>query len=280
MNGKSPFESPFTAGDLISLAPVDPSGEIRSRHVLVYGGCRSANPDQTARDVADRDAIRANFAGDPNTTVTAVGMEGPAGMPGGWDHPGTLEGLRLALREIGDQMNEHEQFILFVTDHGDQHPANTEVPPLSPGETLPLTLSVRPSLVGDMLHDSHNEPGSFHELGTGVTLFALNKPDGPLTLTLATTNTTYTDPLVFIYDLTGDGTIGHPGEGYYIHFPVPERALIPNTIPETDYSLPLTLSYSQPPDMTLLHLNYVSFDSGPIARREEHRIYLPLVLRN
>ncbi len=282
VSGKAGLEVPFTAGDVISLAPVNPTGDIRSRHVLVYGGCRSANPEHTARDIADRDAIKANFASDPHTTVTAVGMDGPTSIPGGWDYPGTLEGLRQALEHISGMMDSHEQFILFVTDHGDLHPAQTDVPPLQPGTSTPITLDIPTTLIGDMLNDPYNEQGPFHVAGTGITLFTPDIPaaDIALTLTLATTTTVYTSPLMLPYDFTGDGIPNQPGEGYYIHFRVPESVLIPATVPEMTYSLPITISYNNPMDSTLLYLQYVSFDSGPIARREEMQIYLPLVLRN
>lgn len=275
--GKAAAEAPFTAGDVISLAPVEPTGEIQSRHVLVYGGCRSNNPASTALDVADRDAVVANFAGDLNTTVTTVGMDGATG---GWNFPGTLEGLRQALEQIGGQMNEHEQFILFVTDHGDLHPAVREVPPLYPGSNVLVTLDVPASLAGDMLHDPDNEIGPFHELGTGITLFTPGKPapDAIFTLTLETTGNVYTAPVILPYDFTGDGVPNQPGEGYYIHFAVPEAALLPATS-EMTVTQPILISYNQPIDSTVMMVNYISFDSGPIARRDEHRLYLPLALK-
>jgi len=122
--GKASGETPMTGGGLspggVSLEPVDPLwGPVRSRHIVVYAG----KPDAGAgRDNDQAQRIRDNFAGQPNTTVTTVGGDGT----GVWDRPGTAAGLAGAIAHAGSLINdsfwpEDEQFILFVTDHGDLH---------------------------------------------------------------------------------------------------------------------------------------------------------------
>jgi len=263
--GKSVHEDPFKAGDVISLAPISPTSEIQSRHVLVYGGCDSSNGHL---DRADRDAIEANFAGDISTTVTTVGMDGATG---GWDYPGTLEGLRDALEAIGAQMNENEQFILFVTDHGDKHPAACDAP-VTAGEPTEVEIEVQPQLISDMLEDLENESGA------GITLFLpeqFTAPTGEITLTLATTDVAFTNFVSHAIDFNGSGAADLPGEGLHLTYSIPESALIPEAAVETPFVLSLTIE-SETAD---LNLDYVSLDSGPIARPMEFLIYLPLVMR-
>jgi hypothetical protein len=264
--GKSRHEDPFKTGDVISLAPVSSTGEIQSRRVLVYGGCDSVNG---ALDRADRDAIEANFAGDISTNVTTVGMNGATG---GWDYPGTLAGLRQALDTIGGQMNENEQFILFVTDHGDKHPATRDVSVPSDGSTG-VEITVQPQLISDMLADADNESG------TGITLFLpeqFTAPTEGLTLTLASTDTVFTDVVSHIMDFNGSGVPDLPGEGIHLTYSIAESALIPETPVELAYTLALTIENGTG---VPLNLGYVSLDSGPIARPVEFYVYLPLVMR-
>ena len=164
--------TPTTGGGLapggFSLAPVaTPTDMIESRHVLVYAGQPDGGGGTT--DVMQRDTIKANFAGD--ATVTTVGGAGG----GGWDHPGSAKGLRAALKAIGDDiandpMPTKEQFILFVTDHGDLHKKdanNTITVPSCGALCLPTPysssfdgfdslLDLDPQILFD---DPDNEPG-------------------------------------------------------------------------------------------------------------------------
>jgi len=121
VSGSELRETPRKIGPNVSLVHVqehpfatdEESGEILSRHIVVYAG----QPDggRVHNDEAFLKTIRENFEGQPNTDVTSVGGTGE----GAWDYPGTFEGLRDALREkIKPVMNPNEQFILFVTDHG------------------------------------------------------------------------------------------------------------------------------------------------------------------
>lgn len=153
-DGKHSTETPSKAGAAVSLEPVDTvNGPIKSRHVLVYAG----KPDiGTTQDSSQRDKIKSNFAGQPGTSVTTVGGDGT----GGWDHPGTEAGLKAALAAIKAQMNADEQFILFVTDHGDKDAtdvAAVETPPVS-GSYQSVPLFLEPPVYLDMFNEPNNEP--------------------------------------------------------------------------------------------------------------------------
>jgi hypothetical protein len=122
--GKASGETPTTGGGLalsdFDLSPVDPTnGPVKSRHVIVYAGIPDGSP---GRDNDQATTIVNNFAGQPNTSVTTVGGDGT----GTWNHPGSAKGLRDAIKAAGQEIDESghpgdEQFILFVTDHGDLH---------------------------------------------------------------------------------------------------------------------------------------------------------------
>ncbi len=122
--GRDSDETPTTGGGLspddFSLEPVDPIyGPVTSRHIVVYAGIPDSNP---GRDNDQAQRIRDQFASEPNTTVTTVGGNGT----GVWDHPGTAADLAGAIAYAGQMIDdsmfpENEQFILFVTDHGDLH---------------------------------------------------------------------------------------------------------------------------------------------------------------
>ncbi len=118
--GKNSKETPLITGEAIPYEPVSADGEIRSRHVLVY----AALPESLDRH--DFRRIQQALSAEPNTTVTLVARSLPADHEEAstWkpDYPPTLAGLQAALEEIGESMNEHEQFVLFVTDHGSRRP--------------------------------------------------------------------------------------------------------------------------------------------------------------
>jgi hypothetical protein len=114
---KKPNETPATAGALapgsFSLENTSVSGDVRSRHVLIYAGLPEA------KDNADRDAIIGNFQGQFNTSVATIG----SGGTGGWSLAATAENLRTAIKQVGQTMAasadpSKEQFILFAGDHG------------------------------------------------------------------------------------------------------------------------------------------------------------------
>lgn len=95
-------------------------------------------------DIQDREAIEENFNRRLNTDVSTVGgppaENDPTSGQEGWDFPGNLDGLREAIQQAGEAIRNSErpdleQFILFVSDHGEgelytdrvrnQAPANT-----------------------------------------------------------------------------------------------------------------------------------------------------------
>jgi len=122
--GKDADETPSTGGGLslssFNLSPVDPiNGPVKSRHIIVFAGMPDASPGRDEDQAID---IWANNFAEPGTTVSLVGGNG-TGM---WDKPGTAAGLRAAIDEAGEEIKDSEdpsaeQFILFVTDHGDLH---------------------------------------------------------------------------------------------------------------------------------------------------------------
>jgi hypothetical protein len=173
---KAAGESTSTGGGLplsgFLLEDTSLFGSVQSRHVLIYAG----KPDSGAgRDVDQRNTIKSNFGvpsgstqstTQPNTSVRAVGGDGT----GGWDKPGSAQGLRQALNDIGNEINaappgSKEQFILFVTDHGDRHQIETPATPLSVPRlsdrswTMP-TFTSSPSFNAQTLAaDPNNVPG-------------------------------------------------------------------------------------------------------------------------
>jgi hypothetical protein len=217
--GKHASETPTKSGDAVSLEDTSKTGDIRSRHVLVYAG----QPDsREGRDNDQRDTIESNFAGKANTTVTTVGGDGS----GGWDHPGSQAGLTDALEAISEQMNENEQFILFVTDHGDLHPTSKNVSvPANTDQVIELT--VPDYLVLDMLGTTVNDDY------TGLSFYIEEDTFDPesvapsfLWLTFEGNPTQYAVDSVDFVDINDDGQIQGDGEGYLCTIPVPEQVLL------------------------------------------------------
>lgn len=140
--GKDSSETPSTGGGLalagFSLAPPAAGTDVESRHIVVYAGIPSTN---ASLDIAQRDKIKNNFSGQPNTSVVTVG-----GKPGeaGWQHPGSAKGLRDAIRSAGQAITNSpnpakEQFILYVTDHGDLQKVTSVTTPVPPAASTKLT---------------------------------------------------------------------------------------------------------------------------------------------
>lgn len=283
---KDATETPTTGGGMglggFSLEDTVAVGPIQSRHVLVYAG----KPDNKAnRDVDQRNAIKNNFAGKVNTTVTTVGGAGG----GGWDKPGSAKGLREALKEIGQAINaspdsSKEQFVLFVTDHGDLHKTETRVTTV-PGtstrkvtddgglETFRTGLDLQPS---DLLIDPDNTMSfsffvDFHENG-----LLYDPTDGPFfnpgswAMTLENIGGSGPMTLNSFFDvfteLSVDGTsmVGDvPGEGVTLYFPVDENLMISSFFDVfTEISLTNFTSNSY-------IVSEVSQDTGAIAKTPE-----------
>lgn len=95
-------------------------------------------------DFHDRDAIKENFNRRFNTDVTTVGgspsADDPAAGEDGWDFPGNLDGLEAAIQKAGKAIRDSErpdleQFILFVSDHGEGELYTSRVAATAPANT-------------------------------------------------------------------------------------------------------------------------------------------------
>ena len=152
--GKDDDETPSTGGGLplssFDLSPVDPeNGPVKSRHIVVYAGQPDDSPGRDEDQALD---IWANNFTEPCTTVSLVGGDGG----GIWDQPGSAAGLRNAIASAGQAIRDSddpsaEQFILFVTDHGDLHkkePVTTPVPQLSSVTINSVSSFQTPELTG------------------------------------------------------------------------------------------------------------------------------------
>lgn len=213
-NGKAAGETPTKAGDTISLEPVDPvNGPIKSRHIIVYAGSPDGNA--TTSDEEQLQTIKDNFANEPNTDVTSVGGDGT----GNWDHPGTEEGLKAALKEIQAKMNVHEQFIMFITDHGDQDVTDPTCTEDGFGNYFTDPLRLEASVYPAMLAEPDNV--------AALTVFVPTaQPPPPFLLSFGDMFTTaFFDTRV---DLDNDG-IQDPGDGWEAWIPVNEQSLDPNS---------------------------------------------------
>ncbi|MDE2366275.1 MAG: hypothetical protein KGM95_05010, partial [Betaproteobacteria bacterium] len=104
-----------------SLENITNTSAVKSRHILIYAGKPDKGDDTS--DIAQRDIIKMNFAGEPNTKIRTAGGDGK----GGWDYAGSAAGLRQALKDIASDIKNSgnpassEQFILYVGDHGNRN---------------------------------------------------------------------------------------------------------------------------------------------------------------
>jgi len=262
------------------LDPVTSDGAVRSRHIVIFAGRPTVMkedvlthngitiPDeggvrQTFSDAADRDQIKANFQGQPNTTIRTVG-----GRPSfteyipfinnsgvdGWDYPGDLDGLKRAIEEAGAAIRNapdpsKEQFILYVADHGEQGVplagARTAVAPQSTAAVGSATLpAASDPLSGTLRRQPDNqpqlrarvEPGARRLLGaTGGGPVGIQPGEVALRLVPESgTPVTLADFRWDAVDLDGDGNLASlPGEGGWLHFPVPETQLLTNLLGRT-----------------------------------------------
>lgn len=248
--GKHASETPSTGGGAaaggFSLAPVPaapaPADPIHSRHVLVYAGIPDGGGGTS--DVAQRNQIAANFAGQPNTTVTSVGGAGG----GGWNHAGSAAGLRQALKDIGTTIAgspqpTKEQFIMYITDHGDLHNKESKEVVTGINQTVPLTPSapfrtftpveLPPT---HLAQDPSNSAGfsvflPFHDGSSSI----FTAPESALPyfpancwqLNLDNTSPSGADYLLgnssdLMLELNGNGIVGDfPGEGIRVNFGLP-----------------------------------------------------------
>ncbi|MGD2109546.1 MAG: hypothetical protein PVI86_09160, partial [Phycisphaerae bacterium] len=239
-NGKAAGETPQKQGPGASLEPTDPTdGPIKSRHVLVYAG----KPDAGAgRDNDQRDTIENNFNGAAGTTVTTVGGDGT----NGWDHPGTVDGLRDALKAIGQNMNSDEQFIMFVTDHGNRDKTDT-TPDCTTDQCTSAPLALGLQTYAQMLADPQNDPA--------VSLFSPG-PSQPLNVDITlNTQSFFNVPFDIALDLNDDGDMDDDGEGWVARVDVDEASL------DWLFGETITVDGTNLPDIE------ITLESGDIAKK-------------
>jgi len=176
-NGRGKGEKPMRGGTMsagnFNLDDVSSNGPVRSRHIVYYagipGGTSAAHHDNTYRDT-----IRNNFAGQANTTVHTAGGRG-AGS--GYDQPGTTGGLHRAIDDAATEITNspdpcREQFILFVSDHGDlEKLTQSQVRELRAGRTVKTAL---PGFVSGVDAD----PADFLSTAGNITSYSVLLPLG------------------------------------------------------------------------------------------------------
>jgi hypothetical protein len=209
--GKASGETPQSQGSPVSLEPTNPDGPIRSRHVLIYAGIPGGG---SHGDAYQRDVIRSNFAGQGNTTVTAVGGDGT----GGWDYPGTIDGLNAAALALMNEMDTDEQLIVFVTDHGDIEKVDTS-PDCASGHCVSEPLILGESIYAQMLSDPQNIPT--------VALFSPGPMVPPPVDILVGDQLFPAVPFDQFVDLNGDGDMNDFGEGWAAVHPMDEASIDP-----------------------------------------------------
>lgn len=266
VGGKAPGETPQKIGDAVSLELTNPAGAIRSRHVLYYAGLPDGAP---GRDVDQRDIVRDNWRFKDNTTVTLVGAQEDAlgNAQPGWDYPATPRGLKAALKTIGEQMNAHEQFILFVSDHGGEIKKIEEFD-LGVGSKLKFTLNLSASMMYNMVDDPGNDASAGVVLqGAPATPLAGPLSPGNLSVQLEASGALNSLPLKLDISL-GDDPPGTVDFTRYL-FTFPEAQLIPWERGEWPLNeqgrVPIVFDVESNLDTTW-HFDIVGFSSGPIKR--------------
>ncbi len=191
-----------------SLAPVDPvNGPIKSRHVVIYAG-QPGGPNNN--DVNQATTIANAFgnanpgmgtAGAAGTTVTTVG---DAGM-GAWNKPGTAAGLKSAIDAAKTAINgsadpSKEQFLLYVTDHGDMNQTQKRTVTFTPGVRKALTDTT----------DTSNNPSTNSSLQCFQTSQFTNPGETPLqVLTSATSSGGFNVTVDLSNDTDANGSAGN-----------------------------------------------------------------------
>ena len=148
VSGADPDDTPTSTGPNQDVGTGGDGGAIQSTHLLVWAGIPNAQDQQDIDDLHD------SFDGQPATTVTVLAGDGSGQHA---DGAATLDNLIAAVAEIGPQMNPNEQFILFVTDHGDLDSSKSDVSCPS-SSTCNDSLSIPASLLDDMNIDPDNVP--------------------------------------------------------------------------------------------------------------------------
>lgn len=248
--GKDKYDTPVIqlppgGGKPASLEHVNPEGEIRSRHILVYAGL----PGKEDKDRCT--TIKKNFEKESNTTVTLVGGKGTSDE---FDFPGTLEGLRKALVTIKERMNSNEQFIFFVSDHGDIHKVLKDVT-VQPGDNTILML-LDDNFIAQLEYSQSNDSL------TGISVYTEGDTDlkpGDLSISLPGVGVEYKKFEDYKIDLDGNGDLKGENEGHQLFFEVPEQNLIQNP-QQLEIIIKNTTGKA-------IECRYITIDSGAIKMR-------------
>ncbi|QOI99722.1 MAG: hypothetical protein HRU70_04200 [Phycisphaeraceae bacterium] len=276
-------ENPQTGGTVPPQNfPLDPVGQnnILSRHVLVYAG----KPEPL--DNADRDDIRGAFPNNPpSQSVRTVGGRGAAD---GYGAAASHANLKKALEDIRNEINAStdpckEQFILFVTDHGDIHKVGgcgvgCVAPPAAP-TPVQLEPFISPLVPFEpWLIDPDNATGLsvFIDLAQagivlpidagpffhpGQVMVQVITQDGQA-FTLAQFEETYVD--------FGDGLVGNEDlEGINLKYLIPEPAFIDSFF---DVFFQVTVFNNTPQP---LPIGRVTLDSGAVRRPGDGNLPCP-----
>ncbi|NQU38773.1 MAG: hypothetical protein HQ523_02355 [Lentisphaerae bacterium] len=272
------IETPIVGGGMnptnFPMTSVSTSGVVRSRHVIWYAGQPDGRP---GRDV-DQDALlQGHYAGETNTTYWAVA----ASTDGGWDYDGSARGLRQAIQAAGTLITnstdpDAEQFVLYVSDHGDRHVTASLVTNLPPNQLAVLTgfptfssLDMNPQ---DLLDDTNTVPGFsvFIPFEPGGPVFDPDSepfflpPDWGLTITITNQSSLpplfLTNPIELPLELD-NGTVGDfPGEGVQLFFPVEPQFFV-----DSFFDVFVTIEVVQDTGLTW-PISHISQDSGEVPK--------------
>lgn len=272
---KDGTENPSKGGGLslgdFPLEDTSDNGNVQSRHILIYAG----KPSDKGKDDNLRDKIKGNFSGRQNTTVKTVGG---AGTSQGWDNPGTAKGLRDAIIDLGLAIANapdpsKEQFIIFITDHGDLHLVETVNEKVPDGGCVTVTNfpaftseDMAPGVIdkatpgfsafipfsGGLIHTVADDYQPFFQQGQWMFKLAA---DAQFTNPLVLTNFTE------LFDEFNNNIIGDlSGEGVTLFFPV-DRSVFTNSFFDTTINMKV-YNFSGA-EYTVENL---SQDSGPVPK--------------
>lgn len=269
-------EWPLTGGSMppeaFSLEPITPASQVQSRHIIIFMGEPETKNLRVQThgtitvptpygsvlpisDLADRDAIKQNFAGQPNTTIITAGGApsaiDPAAGQNGWDKPGTSFGISRSIRAMGEAIASsdnpaREQFILFVGDHGGtgyEAAPSQVVAKAGTSAELPDLLEIvhrSDELYKFLIQDPNSapslrveiEPSGLGQLSTGGFAPFSEFPAGSFAAVLSDENGNRLELTAFSqfsFDWDEDGQI-EPADGEYtvLNFPMSEASLLRN----------------------------------------------------
>ncbi|MCS6771957.1 MAG: hypothetical protein NZ740_08030 [Kiritimatiellae bacterium] len=283
-------ETPIIGGTLsptnFSLDPVSPTGTVKSRHIVFYAGEPDSRPE---RDFDQYLRIKKSFETETNTTLESAG--GQLSISNILDFVGNAASLRRVITNAAAAITnsptpDDEQFVFYVTDHGDYHvtaDVRTNLPPMST-----LTISNFPSFRSNaitpkaILEDAHavpsfsifipftnvvhpaNEPLShyvpyFSSFGFQLQVFDATNDVTPLN--------TFNFSLEQAWELNGSGFIGDfPGEGIVRRFTMDPSVFVSNYFDRT-----LTFRLTSLVSGTWM-IQRISQDSGELSK-----LFEPLV---